>query len=98
MNRREDVRKTVSKSYARAVEQSKASGGLLLLRVGGAAEGPAQASHRGPRQQGGEHPRRGPQTRLAIIVALDRLGRRREKKDGKPDGTAGGGSDDGSKT
>ena len=34
---------------------------------------------------------------LAIIVALDRFGRRRKKKDGKPDGTAGGGSDDGGK-
>jgi len=36
---------------------------------------------------------------LAIIVALDRLGqRRRKKKDENPNGTAGGGANDGGKT
>jgi len=35
---------------------------------------------------------------LAIIVALDRFGRRRKKKDENPNGTAGGGPNDGDKT
>lgn len=35
---------------------------------------------------------------LAIVVALDRLGRRGKKKNKEPDGTAGGGSDEGGKT
>lgn len=35
---------------------------------------------------------------LAIVVALDRLGRRGKKKNKEPDSSAGGGSDDGGKT